>query len=69
MHIATTRRFAEIAVTRSSLYLAFGPLTFWAARAEHPRQPNESFAWAERPMAGTMQGRIGALEWCAARAA
>jgi len=69
MQIATIRRFAEFAVTRSSLYLAFGPLTFWAACADHPRQSNEPFAWVERPMAGTMQGRIGALEWCVARAA
>lgn len=69
MQIATTFRVVEIAFTRSSLYLAVGPLTFWAARADHPRQANEPFAWAERTMAGTMQGRIGALEWCAARAA
>lgn len=68
MQIATTRRTLEIEFTRSSLYLAIGQFTFWAQRAAHTRQFNEPFAWSESPKAGTRQGRIGALEWCAAAA-
>ena len=69
MQIATARRALEIEFTRSSLYLAIGQFTFWAQRADHPRQSNAPFAWSESPKAGTRQGRIGALEWCASVAA